>query len=831
MPPSSNPCCEEEDVGDFKWGKKQAVDVGNKDTVLYESFVYDGVEYFLYDSVYFYHTDHLETSIGKLVKMFERDGRKMVEAVWFFRPLEIRNFHGTHHPFWNELFLASGTGNGVSNCNLLESIIGKCSVVCTSEDKRNPKPSETERKKADFYFKCTFNVDRCVIDDKFPDTINGIEVEQFFNKKGDNLHLETNKIPRVIKKIKIKKRISVNVKDKSEVIGEARTKSAPSNTLHRKVEDKDELRTSKNVSPKTLIRASENFRDENEANIKTAPSDMLCRKVEVKDELRTSKNVSSKTMMKTSENFRDKNEANIKTAPSDVLCRKVEVKDELRTSENFRDENEANIKTAPSDMLCRKVEVKDELRTSKNVSPKTMMRTSENFRDKNEANIKTAPSDMLCRKVEVKDELRTSKNVSPKTVMRTSENFRDENEANIKTAPSDMLCRKVEVKDELRTSENFRDKNEAEFKTAPSDMLCRKVEDKDELRTSENVSSKIKITSKNFRYKDGAKIKIVPSDSLHWKFEDKNQLRTSENVQPKIKIGGSKIFKDKDEVRTKIAPFDMLRLKVKAKDEMRISENVSSKILLDSYPSKKRKFTEEKSVIGQINKSQKKEVFDRKEEFRQDASVNPNRKVTEVTERPNAEKRKWFKNMPWEGRLQKAQELDTLVLLNNLDPSYTSFKVEDLVWHALKEKVEARMIESTPTSNTYYGRALVIFKTKDAAAHAIFELTRKCLVLEDGRVVTARKGTVRDPVKQSTFPGHLTLSRAALHKQSREMRNAVSTSHCSQPNTIEYAMAIEWAHQYDKSEACWKALCEKQMKEIDAVKSKLRTDRIFFEDS
>jgi len=29
-------------------------------------------------------------------------------------------------------------------------------------------------------------------------------------------------------------------------------------------------------------------------------------------------------------------------------------------------------------------------------------------------------------------------------------------------------------------------------------------------------------------------------------------------------------------------------------------------------------------------------------------------------------------------------------------------------------------------------------------------------------------GTVRDPVKQSTFIGHLSISRAALHKQ-REM--------------------------------------------------------------
>lgn len=75
-------------------------------------------------------------------------------------------------------------------------------------------------------------------------------------------------------------------------------------------------------------------------------------------------------------------------------------------------------------------------------------------------------------------------------------------------------------------------------------------------------------------------------------------------------------------------------------------------------------------------------------------------------------------------------------------------------------------------------------------------------------------------------------------------------------------MAIEWTHQYDKSEACWKALCEvhhfffandplqscwsnffltcldgnlfslqKQMKEIDDAKSKLRTDSIIFEAS
>lgn len=506
MPPSQQTqrYCEEEEIvgGDFKWGNKRGIGVKNKDTQFYDSFVYDGVEYFLYDSVYFYHTDHVETSIGKLVKMYETSRAKMIRVVWFFRPSEIRNFHRGYKPCWNELFLASGKGKGLFNINLLESILGKCNVVCTSEDRRNPKPSETELKRADFLFKCTFDVDRCVINDKFPDKIDGAEVERFFNKKGakktyNNLHLETNKMPQQIKKTKIK-------------------------------------------------------------------------------------------------------------------------------------------------------------------------------------------------------------------------------------------------------------------------------------------------------------------------------MKTYENI--------------KDEVKTKTAPSDILRCKVEDKDELRTSENVSPMKLLDSYPFKKMKIVEEKSTIGHSSNSQMKDEFDEKEEFRHDESVKSTRKVTEVTERPNAEKRKWFKKMPWEERLQTAQELGTLVLLSNLDPSYTSFEVEDLVWHALKEKVEARMIELSPTSNTYYGRALAIFRSKDAAANAISELNRRCLILEDGRVVSARMGTVRDPVKQSTFIGHLSISRAVLHKQ-REMRNAVSTSHCSQPNNIEYAMAIEWTHQYDKSEACWKALCEKQMKEIDDVKSKLRTDSIIFEAS
>ncbi|GAU11054.1 hypothetical protein TSUD_113470 [Trifolium subterraneum] len=465
-----------------------------------------------------------------------------------------------------------------------------------AEDKRNPKPSETELKRADFVFKCTFNVDRLAIDDKFPDKVDGIEVEKFFNKKVDkktsnNLHLETNNTSKSLK-IKIKKRASENVKDKDEVRDEVKAETAPSNVLRCKV--KDEVRISENFSPKINLRTSENFKDE----VKT------------------------------------------KTAPSDIL------------------------------------RYKDEVGISENVSPKINMRTSENFKD--EVKTKTAPSDILHYKVIEKDEVRMSENVSPK----------------------------------IRTSENFKD--EAKY-----------------------------------------------------------------------------------EVKTKTAPSDILHCKVK--DNARTCENISPKRLLDSHSFKRRKIIEENSIVGQNNITQKKEDFDEKEELRQDKSVKPNRRVIEVTERPNS---------PWKERLQKAQESDTLVLLSNLDPSYTSYEVEDLVWHTLKEKVEARMIESSPTSNTYYGRALIIFRTKDAAENAISELNRRCLILEGGRVVIARKGTVTDPAKQNTLTGHLSINRAARHKQSREMRDAVSTSHCSQPNTIEYAMAMEWTKHYYKSEACWEALRE-----------------------
>lgn len=100
----------------------------------------------------------------------------------------------------------------------------------------------------------------------------------------------------------------------------------------------------------------------------------------------------------------------------------------------------------------------------------------------------------------------------------------------------------------------------------------------------------------------------------------------------KIKIKTITSENIKHEVKTKTAPSDILRCKV----EGTASEIVSPKTLLDSSPFKKRKVFEEKSRLGHSSNSQKKKEFNEKKELRQDDSYNPTRKVTEVTERPNA---------------------------------------------------------------------------------------------------------------------------------------------------------------------------------------------------
>eukprot|EP00258_Populus_trichocarpa_P029559 XP_024445578.1 protein ANTI-SILENCING 1 isoform X2 [Populus trichocarpa] len=177
---------EKVDCIEFKWCKKRGVGGKKKDVQFYESFFYDGVDYTLYDSVYMYKEGEPEPYIGKLIKIWENaDKTKKVKVLWFFRPREISNYLGDEKTLKNELFLASGEGVGNANVNPLEAIAGKCNVVCSSKDSRNPLPSDEELQEADFVFYRAFDVGNCRILDMIDEKIAGIEVKFLLNRVGN----------------------------------------------------------------------------------------------------------------------------------------------------------------------------------------------------------------------------------------------------------------------------------------------------------------------------------------------------------------------------------------------------------------------------------------------------------------------------------------------------------------------------------------------------------------------------------------------------------------------------------------------------------------------
>ncbi|XP_060963222.1 protein ANTI-SILENCING 1 isoform X2 [Cannabis sativa] len=194
----------------------------------------------------------------------------------------------------------------------------------------------------------------------------------------------------------------------------------------------------------------------------------------------------------------------------------------------------------------------------------------------------------------------------------------------------------------------------------------------------------------------------------------------------------------------------------------------------------------------------------------------------EVVPRPDTNRRKWFKGLPWDDQMRNAYEQGTLVLLQNLDPSYTKEEVKDIVWHGFKANCEAKMIQRRMISSPYSGQAFVIFKQKDIAERVVKKLDEGCLLLSNGRPLVGRLGTPCFPEgKRTLFYGHIAIDKLR-YQMPREQRDAVSTSHCSQPNTYEYDMAMEWILLHERSDFLWKKLFWEQEQEMRKLKKKLK---------
>ncbi|PNY03718.1 bromo-adjacent-like (BAH) domain protein [Trifolium pratense] len=151
---------EESETLKFKWGKMRGKGGKKKDTQFYESFTLDGVDYELFDTVYV-QNGFAEPSIGKIIKIWETptvEKLRKIKVQWFFRPCQISRFLNGVKIYYNELFFACGDGPEVASINSLESIAGKCNVVCISKDPRNPRLSDETVWRAEFVFHRYFDV-------------------------------------------------------------------------------------------------------------------------------------------------------------------------------------------------------------------------------------------------------------------------------------------------------------------------------------------------------------------------------------------------------------------------------------------------------------------------------------------------------------------------------------------------------------------------------------------------------------------------------------------------------------------------------------------------
>ncbi|KAL2548384.1 protein ANTI-SILENCING 1 [Forsythia ovata] len=198
--------------------------------------------------------------------------------------------------------------------------------------------------------------------------------------------------------------------------------------------------------------------------------------------------------------------------------------------------------------------------------------------------------------------------------------------------------------------------------------------------------------------------------------------------------------------------------------------------------------------------------------------------IFEVTRRPVVGKSTWFRELPWEERVQCSHDQGTLVLLQNLDPEYTSGEVEDIIWHAFNEYCTAKMIQRTAVSSPHSGQAFVIFKTKDAAEKVVRKLDDGCLMLPNRRPLVGCYGVLsRVSGRQATFAGHLAIDDIRRQIQ-REMKDAVSTSHYSQTNTIEYEMAMDWCLLQSRSDIWWKKIYEGQREQLKKLSANLKSN-------
>nr|CAB3473554.1 unnamed protein product [Digitaria exilis] len=189
-----------------------------------------------------------------------------------------------------------------------------------------------------------------------------------------------------------------------------------------------------------------------------------------------------------------------------------------------------------------------------------------------------------------------------------------------------------------------------------------------------------------------------------------------------------------------------------------------------------------------------------------------------------SDRSKWF-NISWDEKLQIADDQGRLVYIQNLDIRFAAADIEELVRGALQLSCTARPINhptyDDPNNGELFtnqiellyiclngGKAYCIFKSKNAADLAVSKINSGLVI--GGRPLYSSKGLLKVPKSSGTLVGHLSVHNIKItQKQREEQKKAVSTSHCSQPNTIEYDLALDWMLLQEKQEQKFRILHKK----------------------
>ncbi|RAL45491.1 hypothetical protein DM860_014880 [Cuscuta australis] len=780
---------------EFVWGKKRGVGGKKREVQFYDSFKYDGVQYALHDCVYMHKEGEPEPYIGKLIKIWETaDKSKKIKVQWFFRPSEILYHIKDQHFMGNEIFLASGEGIGLSNVNPLEAIAGKCNVVCISEDTRNCQPSEEELKEADYVFYRVFDVARFTLDD-IGDTVGGLEVRFVFNRN------ESEKASQIVKLSSEQNkdthaRVQFNMQKTGNGL-KIEMGDPNSRCVALKKNELDLMHGDGNVILKELDSTTE---------IKPTAVEQID-SIAVNEVILEEDISADKTACNEHKNM----DGDTSTKPHMIVVGVDESTNNMKcfgASDSWASSRVKHASVMPleyKDSSCNK-------RSSLNdTKPQVRGVTTSPLKEKTD---KEKDHCELVKDVKsIKDSIPDLERPWKKAKIDFSAISEDKNKSNVH-------------KPDARSGEN-------EDKVIPKavDSCQEKISKPSKICAGLDNNSNKEILSPN-----GSKCLVKPAPPTEVNTKNRNdEVPHSCGLGNDDKPGKySNVGEDRTSKKAKIDVFDKKSIDGKFNSQRPSIKHIEDEgnVLLKGTNSFKERAILPKPIHG----------FD-EGLTKARSSMKPNKlsinnisslggtstnvmeelhdKAVEVTPR-HVESITWFKELSWEERMQTANDQGTLVLLRNLDPVYISVEVEDIIWYAFKEKCSAKMIQHSAFSNPNIGQALAIFKTRDAAEKVIRMLKNRYLLVSEQRPLVADIIALPKSQRSSSFVGHLVIDKVR-HQMQREMKEAVSTSHCSQPNTIEYEMAMEWRLRQSRSEFCLKTLHKQQGDELRRAAAKLKT--------